>query len=54
MRPYISMDIELRNDRIPRNPFDRQFLDMDMAESEALSEEDFIHTSFYTHAAAQT
>ena len=22
------MDIELRNDRIPRNPFDRQFLDM--------------------------
>ena len=23
-----SMDIELRNDRIPRNPFDRQFLDM--------------------------
>ena len=24
----ISMDIELRNDRIPRNPFDRQFLDM--------------------------
>ena len=24
----LSMDIELRNDRIPRNPFDRQFLDM--------------------------
>ena len=24
------MDIELRNDRIPRNPFDRQFLDMTM------------------------
>ena len=23
-----SMDTELRNDRIPRNPFDRQFLDM--------------------------
>ena len=22
------MDIELRNDRIPHNPFDRQFLDM--------------------------
>ena len=26
-----SMDIELRNDRIPRNPFDRQFLDMMVA-----------------------
>ena len=23
------MDMELRNDRIPRNPFDRQFLDME-------------------------
>ena len=27
-----SMDNELRNDRIPRNPFDRQFLDMDYLE----------------------
>ena len=29
MRPYtFSMDIELRNDQIPHNFFDRQFLDM--------------------------
>ena len=28
MRPYIFYGHGLRNDRIPRNPFDRQFLDM--------------------------
>ena len=27
------MDTELRNDRIPRNPFDRQFLDMFILQS---------------------
>ena len=32
-----SMDIELRNDRIPRNPFDRQFLDM-LCETEIVAE----------------
>ena len=30
------MDIELRNDRIPRNPFDRQFLDMSTRSSTVL------------------
>ena len=43
-----SMDTELRNDRIPRNPFDRQFLDMRYAEALTITKiRSFKHEPFF-------
>ena len=39
------MDIELRNDRIPRNPFDRQFLDMRIQAGDTLLQDHLLKSA---------
>ena len=43
------MDIELRNDRIPRNPFDRQFLDMSSVGSNSRSKDEDVNNFQISH-----
>ena len=44
------MDIELRNDRIPRNPFDRQFLDMCLCVYQYKLIQVYMYTSLPNHS----